>query len=121
MLKLFANKKLSAVTAAIALITCIVYTVQSVTENAFFFLVPLMLALGIVLTVVYVIKNRITPLPGAVCYSVAIGGYVASMLTNVVNTYVNMAHANLVLFYLIAAMMLLCSILGIVASFCNDD
>ena len=114
------NSRLMAVTAVVALITGVVYVVQSLAESTFFFLIPLMLGLGIVFTAIYLLNNRFTPLPSAVCYSVSIGALLASMLTNIVNTYVRMAQYNLVCFYFLAIMMALCSVAGIVACFSSD-
>lgn len=114
------NARLLSAAAVIALVASIVYTLQSIAEDAFFLLVPLTLLLGIVSTVIYLCKTRFSPLPSTACYSVAIGGYLASMLTNVVNTYVHMGHYNLVCFYLLVAMMALCCVFGIVACFSSD-
>lgn len=114
------NYWLLLIAAVCALAAVIIYTVQAASEQTLFFPTPLMLVLGILFSAFYYKKKSFIPLVASLCYSAAMGLYLFSMLTNVINTYVHMANYNLIVFYLLIALMSVCCISSIVCCFLCD-
>lgn len=108
--------------ACVAFITAVIYLIGGIIDNSFFVLIFILLLLGVAVDVVSVFKYySVMPVIAAICYGAALGVYLGNMLTNVVNTFVNMAENSLPLFFVLCVFMFIAAACGALACFMKQQ